>query len=73
MVERTVTEPVTRRYCDFPGCTNVAEGMYSKCDKCNRDICKKHHRIWSEETCYCVDCHPMAKQCPHCGGTGKVN
>ena len=60
MVEIKTLEEVTRRVCDY--CGKPALGGYSKCQKCGKDICQQHHGIWGEEDCYCVYCHPMAKE-----------
>ena len=43
------------RYCDY--CGEVANGIYSKCDKCGKDICAKHlYPFTNEETSLCVEC-----------------
>ena len=54
MVEKQEMQEVTVRYCDY--CGKKAEGLYSKCDECKKDICDKHHRITSEEESLCYVC-----------------
>lgn len=54
MVVRKESQDVNVRYCDY--CGMKTEGLYSRCDRCGKDICSAHLQLLGEEDSVCRQC-----------------
>jgi hypothetical protein len=57
MSKKTISVEKEVRSCDY--CGAPAEGMYSTCDLCGKDICQKHGSFAGEEDSYCFQCYAL--------------